>query len=33
MHELRKAGFNVRAQVDLPVIYDGICVDLVIALI
>ncbi|HEY2496758.1 MAG TPA: GxxExxY protein [Candidatus Angelobacter sp.] len=28
MHELRKSGFNVRSQVELPVIYDGIRVDL-----
>jgi GxxExxY protein len=28
MHELRKSGFDVRAQVELPVIYDGIRVDL-----
>jgi GxxExxY protein len=27
-HELRKAGFDVRSQVELPVIYDGIRVDL-----
>ena len=27
-HELRKAGFDVRSQVELPVIYDGVRVDL-----
>lgn len=27
-HELRKAGFNVRTEVKLPVIYDGIRVEL-----
>lgn len=27
-HELRKAGFDVRCQVELPVIYDGVRVDL-----
>jgi GxxExxY protein len=28
VHELRKAGFDVRSQVELPVIYDGVRVDL-----
>ena len=27
-HELRKAGFDVRSQVELPVVYDGVRVDL-----
>jgi len=27
-HELRKAGFDVKMQVELPVIYDGVCIDL-----
>ena len=27
-HELRKAGFDVRSQVELPVIYDSVRVDL-----
>ena len=27
-HELVKAGFNVRTQVELPVIYDGVQVEL-----
>lgn len=27
-HELRKAGFDMRSQVELPVIYDGVRVDL-----
>jgi len=27
-HELRKAGFDVRSQVELPVIYDGVRVDI-----
>jgi GxxExxY protein len=27
-HELAKAGFNVRTQVELPVIYDGVRVEL-----
>jgi len=27
-HELRKAGFDVKTQVELPVIYDGIRVEL-----
>lgn len=26
-HELRKAGFNVKHQVDIPIIYDGIQFD------
>ncbi|MBZ5521940.1 MAG: GxxExxY protein [Acidobacteriia bacterium] len=28
MHELRKAGFEVKSQVELPVIYDGVHIDL-----
>lgn len=28
VHELRKAGFDVRTQVDLPVVYDGVRVEL-----
>lgn len=27
-HELRKAGFNVRTEVKLPVVYDGVRVEL-----
>jgi GxxExxY protein len=27
MHELRKRGLNVRNQVDQPVLYDGITID------
>ena len=27
-HELRKNGFKVETEVKLPVIYDGVCVDL-----
>lgn len=27
-HELRKAGFNVRTEVRLPVVYDGVRVEL-----
>jgi GxxExxY protein len=27
-HELRKAGFNAQAQVSLPVIYDGVKLDI-----
>ncbi len=26
-HELRKAGFNVKRQVDIPIVYDGIRFD------
>ena len=28
MHELRKAGFDVKSQVALPVVYDGVRIDL-----
>jgi len=28
VHELRKAGFKVAQQVELPVIYDGVRIDL-----
>ena len=27
-HELRKNGFKVETEVKLPVVYDGVCVDL-----
>ncbi len=27
-HELRKAGFKVEQQVELPVVYDGVRIDL-----
>lgn len=27
-HELTKAGFSVRTQVELPVVYDGVLVEL-----
>jgi len=28
VHELRKAGFDVKSQVALPVVYDGVHIDL-----
>ena len=26
-HEIRKAGFDVRRQIDIPIVYDGIQFD------